>query len=100
MEYSLQEAACPKCDHALSIQSRFCRHCGFSIHSATQVTGHNRTITLLVIFYALELIICGLVTYNENFKGLKASCIADTIMAVVAIVSFTLVWKDVKGLLS
>lgn len=100
MEYSLQEVACPRCDQTLSIQSRFCRHCGLSIHGSDPVAGQNRTVTLLIIFYVLELIICGLVTFNESFKGFQALCIADTIMAVVAIFFFTLIWKDVKGLLS
>ena len=100
MEYSLQQAACPKCEQALSIQSRFCRHCGLSIHSGDLAGNQNRTVTLLIIFYVLELIICGLVTFNESFKGLEASCIADIIMAVVAMVVFFILWKDVKGLLS
>ena len=100
-----QEAAihknCIRCNEAISIESRFCKHCGVAQNDYDIIESEQKwpNIKQVALFFAFDAIICAVGSFIDFFKTLGWSIAFDAMLAIVAITFFCDRWSKNKYLL-
>lgn len=94
-EDSTEFVACFRCSAVIKTTSRYCKQCGATQQSAEPLFVDKNIINALVAFYLIELLVCGILTFSDDFRGLEYLLVADGIMALSAILFTLLIRQDV-----
>jgi membrane protease YdiL (CAAX protease family) len=97
-----EQIACSTCNALIPIDARFCAVCGEKqlIEGATgPVENKWSLLKQAALFYSIDLTVCCLAKFVDYFKTFDWFVIIDVIMAVNAVVFFSLNWQGNKKLL-
>jgi uncharacterized protein len=88
---------CIHCNGLIHVESRFCKHCGYSFIDDSVDTGQQwRDIKLVAMFFSAQAIVCALGNFTKVFHTLEWSIGIDILLAVLAITFFANNWATNK----
>jgi len=98
-QLDIPEKTCINCGTKLSIEARFCNNCGFTqLISQTYSSNWQRTLTGLLCFFGLLVIIC----LVGNFSGdidIDFLLLMDLLFIVITVTGAAIMWNDIKPFL-
>lgn len=91
---------CSNCGADISLQSNFCKNCGVAINQKEikYTSEKKKNLQSIAVFFAVELVICVWAMLIEEYT-IRTSLFFDITMAIIAILFFSLDWKENKFLL-
>lgn len=92
---------CVNCNQPIAAESRFCSYCGFAQANNSDEPANEKfsTIKQIALFFLIEAIICCVASFIVFFKTLAWSITFDIILAIVAVVFFSVNWSRYRSLL-
>lgn len=100
-EILISSKLCIQCARSIPAATRLCNHCGhlqpFGEDVADDIQ-RNKWLTILAIFYGIDLIICTIVNFFDYFRGLTWLFITEAVLALLTLIFISILWKDIRSL--
>jgi uncharacterized protein len=90
--------ACKNCEHPLPQKGKFCTNCGQS-QAAPVVLPEQNTVTAVIFFYAIELIVLLVADYTDWFDSFNNYLMLHVIMGANVILFCGFFFDDIKPVL-